>query len=415
MLLIIKKYVTVYFIANFRKWIDTCCIDNSSSAELSEAINSMFRWYEKAEVCYVYLLDVPSAPEDPYLWNSVFRRSECFTRGWTLQELLAPYYVDFFDQSWNWIGSKSGLDGLIGDTTRVRDLLNYKAASVAQKMSWASRRETTRMEDKAYCLLGLFGVYMPPLHGEGDNAFLRLQLEIISKTDDDSIFAWCGAGDLGLLAQSPFDFADSSAIVRAVWDLECPPHSMTNKGLCVHFQLIPTRKSDNASTMTFEFLALLNCVEKGPNGEIDPKSVIALTMCQVSSDQTWSRAHAFNIFDFNSEAISYLGTQRTMIYVRQTSVLDVVLTTIMAPFRHIRVIVDSLFAIGFKVRDRMVRESSACWTDEIYGLLLTVLYEPGENLRASVILGGFTDPVAEVTFDREGRLRWPVHNTRKAD
>jgi hypothetical protein len=132
----------------------------------------MFRWYEKAVVCYAYLSDVASASEDPRRDRFQFSQSKWFQRGWTLQELLAPSYVDFFDQTWTWIGSKGSLDAAIRDITGIADLVNYKKASVAQKMSWASYRETTRIEDMSYCLFGLFGVHMPPLYGEGENAFM---------------------------------------------------------------------------------------------------------------------------------------------------------------------------------------------------------------------------------------------------
>lgn len=152
----------------------------------------MFAWYQRAEVCYAYLSDVSPATEDSRAKYFAIQNSKWFTRGWTLQELLAPYYVDFFDQSWTWIGSKSCLEPLISEATKITDLWDHQSASVAQKMSWASSRETTRIEDRAHSLLGLFGVHMPPLYGERVNAFIRLQLEILSKTDDDSILAWNG-------------------------------------------------------------------------------------------------------------------------------------------------------------------------------------------------------------------------------
>ena len=171
-------------------WIDSCCIDKSSSAELSEAINSMFQWYRDAEVCYAYLADVPEDTDDPCSPDSFFRKSKWFTRGWTLQELLAPSTVVFFNRGWIEIGTKSSLYDTIVSITGIKHLANFEEACVAQKMSWASRRETTRLEDMAYCLMGLFGVNMPPLYGEGENAFRRLQLEILNKMDDESLFAW---------------------------------------------------------------------------------------------------------------------------------------------------------------------------------------------------------------------------------
>jgi hypothetical protein len=179
-----------------RQWIDSCCIDKTSSAELSEAINSMFRWYQNAQVCYAYLSDVPAIEDlDHYRKDSEFRRSKWFTRGWTLQELLAPEIVVFYNHDWVEIGTKALMSGVIRSITNIdRGFLmgesEIKPACVAQKMSWASRRKTTRLEDTAYCLMGLFDVNMPLLYGEGEKAFYRLQLEIIKNSSDESIFAW---------------------------------------------------------------------------------------------------------------------------------------------------------------------------------------------------------------------------------
>src|SRR2546430_8531576 len=150
-------------------WVDTCCIDKSSSAELQEAINSMYRWYQNARVCFAYLDDVPS-DDDLYAPESCFSKSRWFTRGWTLQELIAPSDVIFFARDWTRIGTKNELSFVISRVTGipVRLLLggNLREASVAQRMSWASKRETTKMEDIAYCLLGIFEVQMPLIYGE---------------------------------------------------------------------------------------------------------------------------------------------------------------------------------------------------------------------------------------------------------
>ncbi|KIK14617.1 hypothetical protein PISMIDRAFT_57930, partial [Pisolithus microcarpus 441] len=160
-------------------WVDTCCIDKRSSAELSEAINSMYRWYQNAQVCYAYL-----------------NPSENWTlRGWTLQELIAPQEVKFFNKDWVHIGNKQRLASTLEDITGIpRGVLTSglagKGLSVAQIMSWAAERKTTRVEDRAYSLMGLFGVNMPMLYGEGKKAFQRLQLEIIRISSDQSIFAW---------------------------------------------------------------------------------------------------------------------------------------------------------------------------------------------------------------------------------
>ncbi|KAF7503672.1 hypothetical protein GJ744_003401 [Endocarpon pusillum] len=161
-------------------WIDSCCIDKSSSAELAEAINSMFRWYQNAVKCYVYLSDVPTADFDP----SAFRQSRWFTRGWTLQELLAPRSVEFFSREGRQLGDKQSLELQIHQITRIpaqalQQVGRLSQFSVEERMSWTSKRETTIEEDQAYCLLGIFDVYLPLIYGEGrEHAFRRLRKEI---------------------------------------------------------------------------------------------------------------------------------------------------------------------------------------------------------------------------------------------
>ena len=188
-------------------WIDTCCIDKSSSAELTEAINSMFGWYRQCDLCYVYLADVSAdlakGPAD--LGIKQFSNSRWFTRGWTLQELLAPERVIFFTVDWVFFGTKSKekpisrytyreLDSVIAQATGIDiealQFGNLRTSSIATRMSWASRRQTTRVEDTAYCLLGIFDINMPLLYGEGKKAFLRLQEEIMKTSIDTSIFGW---------------------------------------------------------------------------------------------------------------------------------------------------------------------------------------------------------------------------------
>ncbi|KAK0750574.1 heterokaryon incompatibility protein-domain-containing protein, partial [Schizothecium vesticola] len=180
-------------------WVDTCCIDKTSSAELSEAINSMYSYYSRATVCYAYVNDwgpnttwedLDSARDTPPRW---------FTRGWTLQELIAPSNVRFYDSTWTFRGSKADkgvLPHLSSITAINQNILRdgsedaLRGICLAQRMSWASRRETTRTEDTAYCLLGIFQINMPLLYGEGSRAFKRLQEEIIKNTTDLSILAW---------------------------------------------------------------------------------------------------------------------------------------------------------------------------------------------------------------------------------
>ncbi|KAI0134574.1 heterokaryon incompatibility protein-domain-containing protein [Xylariales sp. AK1849] len=167
-------------------WVDTCCIDKCSSAELQEAINSMFRWYKRAATCYVYLSDVKPGDEIE-LQTSMFRSSRWFRRGWTLQELLAPDEVIFFNQAWILVGNKRYLSWVIEEITGIQSLfisrrflsLLTPGPTIAQRMSWMANRETTREEDMAYCLLGIFDISMPLLYGEGERAFTRLQEEIM--------------------------------------------------------------------------------------------------------------------------------------------------------------------------------------------------------------------------------------------
>ncbi|KAI0664002.1 heterokaryon incompatibility protein-domain-containing protein [Cubamyces menziesii] len=186
-------------------WIDTCCIDRSSSSELSEAINSMYQWYSHAQVCYAYLQDVPSTCT-PHNRGSAFRGSKWFTRGWTLQELIAPRSLIFIAQDWSSIGTKASMAPLLEDITGVdADVLTFRRnlgdVSVARRMWWASARKTTRVEDEAYCLMGIFDVHMATIYGEGRRAFLRLQEEILKRTSDQTLFAW---GNVLPIRTTPF-------------------------------------------------------------------------------------------------------------------------------------------------------------------------------------------------------------------
>ncbi|KAK0624067.1 heterokaryon incompatibility protein-domain-containing protein [Immersiella caudata] len=189
-------------------WIDSCCIDKTNSTELSEAINSMYRWYQEATICYAYLADVSNtvriassflegeALEDlteEYLW-----RSEWFARGWTLQELIAPSVVIFLDRDWDEVGTKLSLRRSVSRITGIPESIlegtDVESASVAQRMSWAAGRTTTNVEDEAYCLMGLFGVHMPLLYGEGVNAFFPPTRRDIEGLDRLQLVPWQGVG-----------------------------------------------------------------------------------------------------------------------------------------------------------------------------------------------------------------------------
>ncbi|KAF2256582.1 hypothetical protein BU26DRAFT_513392 [Trematosphaeria pertusa] len=212
-------------------WIDTCCIDKSSS---------VFKWYRRSARCYVYLSDfrLPGRATD-------ISRCRWFTRGWTLQELIAPRDVRFYDAQWQLFGTKEGLAYTLDDITGISSLvirgsLPLNSIPVATRMSWAARRETTREEDIAYCLFGIFNVNLPLLYGEGKKAFLRLQEQIIKQTNDLTLFAWRAERNTllrrGIMAESPQEFAGYRWYFGA--DTCGPEFSITNKGLKITCDLL---------------------------------------------------------------------------------------------------------------------------------------------------------------------------------
>jgi hypothetical protein len=170
-------------------WVDTCCIDKSDLDELTTTINSMFRWYQKAKKCYVYLADVSTTGSDAHVdaqqmsWEAAFWKSRWFTRGWTLQELIAPATVEFFSKEGRLLGSKASLEKLIQEITRIpiQALQGnpFSDFSLAERIKWSSQRQTAREEDIVYCLLGLCEVSMPAIYGEGkENALKRLEMTV---------------------------------------------------------------------------------------------------------------------------------------------------------------------------------------------------------------------------------------------
>ncbi|RYP81574.1 hypothetical protein DL770_005876 [Monosporascus sp. CRB-9-2] len=232
-------------------WVDTCCIDKTSSSELSEAINSMYRWYQQAEVCYVLLTDFDVASVS---LRAALPKCRWWTRGWCLQELVAPPREEFFDARWHHVGSKTDLAPLITEITGIDEevLIDNSlidSLPVARRMSWAAGRETSREEDMAYCLLGIFNVSMPMLYGEGKKAFLRLQEQIIQTSNDLSIFAFLhgtstdglGSGCIplqpycDLFAAYPSDFMGCRDLVHTRMDVHWNnAFTLTNKG--IHFR-----------------------------------------------------------------------------------------------------------------------------------------------------------------------------------
>jgi hypothetical protein len=253
-------------------WVDTCCIDKTSSAELSESINSMFRWYRRADICYAYLNDVVWQRHNEDECRAQFRKSEWFQRGWTLQELLAPTWIVFHDKHWQDFGNRNTLTHGISLATGITGsfLNDHTGASAAMKMSWVANRKTSRIEDMAYCLLGLFDINMPMLYGEGEKAFLRLQLEIIKGSDDESIFAWVDESRKsphGMLAPWPTSFAKSGDIVRTHL-LARPPYAMTNKGLELRLGLPPRGIATPRQTLVFRLACERQSALNAPGPEL---------------------------------------------------------------------------------------------------------------------------------------------------
>lgn len=256
-------------------WIDTCCIDQQSSAELSEAVNSMYQWYRQSAVCFAYLFDA-SCHEDDLKANRTidsdpgylqrkesFEKARWFTRGWCLQELLAPRNMQFFNNHWEHIGSKHDLRIHISSVTGIDEyglfIPDLSVLSVAHRMGWAASRQTTREEDIAYCLLGIFNINMPLLYGEGKvRAFGRLQEEIMRRTEDHSMFAWSGVGTdfrndmVGFLAPHPSGFKYGRVdLCELPTDVE--PLSITGRGIRAQLPLIPRDERDE------NFLAVIGC------------------------------------------------------------------------------------------------------------------------------------------------------------
>ncbi|KAH9945889.1 heterokaryon incompatibility protein-domain-containing protein [Epithele typhae] len=305
-------------------WADMCCIDKSSSAELSEAINSMYEWYRQATVCYAYLADVDDhGCTDPLsVARDQLASSRWFTRGWTLQELIAPRVVVFLSRGWRLLGTKDSLSRTITQVTGIsHDILSHSApissATVACRMSWAASRRTTRVEDEAYSLLGIFGVHMPTIYGEGRHAFLRLQEEIMKQVPDQSIFAWGpqmrwedGIDKIAplvpshssssthspallegsLLAMSPRDFKDASGThpLAATThpdfrnllgrDIPLPSYSVTPYGIHATLPIIPLSVSTDISRPQVLLVVLATADTGAP-----PNKLFALLLTKQAS------------------------------------------------------------------------------------------------------------------------------------
>lgn len=252
-------------------WADTCCIKKEDSSELTEAINSMYRWYQRSHKCIVYLHDVT---------REAMMDSDWFTRGWTLQELIGASEAYFFDRDWERFGTKSELLARLSIKTRIpetvlSDSRNVSTCSVAQILSWAAGRKTKRDEDIAYSLLGILGVTMDSRYGEGTKAFVRLQQAIMHKGKDESMFAWAMEQEkpTGLFAPSPDSYSECTDVLKTRGSLG---FSESNGELSIKLKILPHGMET--------YYAILNC-RKGTSTD----KRIAILLSRLSTDGEYVR------------------------------------------------------------------------------------------------------------------------------
>lgn len=232
-------------------WSDTCCIDKESSVELDEAIRSMYRWYSIATVCIVHLAESSTIDD--------FETEPWFTRGWTLQELLAPEVIRLYGKNWKPIWREKSQKGdkaikeIWGAIERVTGVphavlwhFSPSCDRVAEKMIWASQRRTTKIEDMAYSLLGLFNVSLPIAYGEADRAWYRLMVVIANECTDASFFAWAGQPSpySRALPSSPASYSklDPHTPV-SIFNHRHPSYEVTKLGVSIKMLVIPARCS----------------------------------------------------------------------------------------------------------------------------------------------------------------------------
>lgn len=327
-------------------WIDTCCIDKTGSHDqILGEINSMFQYYAQAEVCYVYLSDLPGScpqltdrsklqevwPKSNWTWAGHIRYCRWFRRGWTLQELIAPKKVEFYNGRWRWIGSlRGGLRETVAKITQIPlEVLEKKSGmtlehyTIAQRMAWAANRTTTYEADMAYCLLGIFNIQMASNPGEGLRAFERLQLAILARSTDQSIFAWQWSagikrkgGNESLLAPHPKHFLSSRPILplyasRAETASYTHPYEMTNRGLEIRLPIISDSSKPAGSRSR---LALLNCAFGDSKGQ---KERVALPVREIDD----GKKRGMNpIYEVHFEAFSKPNAKGEKEYTRLIAV-----------------------------------------------------------------------------------------------
>jgi hypothetical protein len=313
------------------------------------------------------------------------------------------------------LGTRDYMWHLVSKATGIKDETSWEMASVAQKMSWASKRETTRIEDRAYSLMGLFGVNMPPLYGEGENAFIRLQLEILRTSDDESIFAWRDEKNVsgGLLARSPAAFHFSGDIVRVEnYQYEKPPYSMTNKGLRMEVPLLPAwhlQVSPHDADDTY--LAPIECRSD------DNASMVALLLRCIKGNQFRRIAFGELIPTAAPSLLPLAGLGqdqeiRKTIQVKQEDNLDV---SFQGVYQYKFSVPSNVLELrGFTVTERWISRSntgSIVWTSDHEEMLLIGRVVGDESFTAALELTQTThnDDDASVVADSQGeRLRFFV-------
>ncbi|PMD31381.1 HET-domain-containing protein [Hyaloscypha variabilis F] len=386
-------------------WIDTLCIDKSSSAELSEAINSMFKWYRDSAVCYAYLCDIPALD---------FADSRWFTRGWTLQEMIAPKELKFYDRDWKFVGTKRGLVDQLRQITGVDTTIlrggSVRFMSVSRRMSWAARRKTCREEDMAYCLLGIFDISMPMLYGEGSKAFSRLQEEIVKEYDDQSLFAWKSSTTwncVGLFAKSPADFADSANIVPCV-GRRLEPTTVTSRGLRITAALT---RSEDVNLDDGIFLAALSC--RSVDFDMEPYKRIALALKRSDGSTHWDLTSTYVRLRPNElfSAQSW-NTERTSLYVLKDNYFDDLMGSCVFWVRTMPIWVPGRsFKLAFAhPRERWDEENSLFYADTLsdtqFVLVFCQDYSNGEPTGYFLVFLGFDtrDPDKAANFTGKRRV-----------
>jgi hypothetical protein len=361
-------------------WIDTCCINRANSTELGEAINSMYRWYRDAAKCYVYLSDVSvkkpkaSKQSDEPSWEPDFRASRWFTRGWTLQELLAPVSVEFFSQEGENLGNKTTLELSIHRITKIAisalrnaPLSNF---SVEARMTWAESRQTKRPEDKAYSLLGLFDLHMPLIYGEGIESALRRLQEEIDKIDQSTLHRLPHAVNRSIINSLPCAVEAPFNSYQKQHEPTCLPDTRVDI-----LKDIYTWANSNDKRRIFWLNGLAGT----------GKSTIARTIAQRYFDQTRLAASFF--FSRGTEDVSYAGKFVTTIATQLvSSIPELYQYVYQAITEHNEIASRSLYDQWHKLVLQPLSKLNSNSNHSAYILVIDALDECGDENEVRIIL-----------------------------